>query len=72
MMRGLLSAFSSSRNVRGSSRNVRDRLPFETDEEYTKRLRGIMNGYRKRVHSTVARDKRLARKRRNQLRAKGR
>lgn len=51
-------------------RNERNRLPFETDDEYTKRLRGISNRAHRTTHRTVAQDKRDARKVRNRKRAK--
>ncbi len=53
-------------------RNIRERLPGETDEQYAKRLRGIdsrtkIPGRRR----TVAQDKRDARKARNRKRHTG-
>ncbi len=51
-------------------RNERDRLPGETDEEYTKRLRGINSRAHRTTHRTVAQDKRDAVKARNRKRNK--
>ena len=50
--------------------NPRIRLPFETDEQYEKRMRGINNSYHMTSHRTVAQDKRDARKARNRVRSK--
>lgn len=52
------------------TRNLRDRLTFETDEQYAKRMRGLNNSYHSHKHRTVAMDKRDARKARNQQRHK--
>jgi len=45
--------------------NPYERFSLETDEQYAKRMKGMMSGYRRRPRGSVARDKRAARTRRN-------
>lgn len=52
-------------------RNIRDRLPGESDEQYEKRLRRFgSTSYKNFPPRTVAQDKRDALKARNRKRAK--
>lgn len=70
MSTGFMGSFSHSGSM--FTRNERDRLTGETDEEYKKRLRGISNRAHRTTHRTVAQDKRDAKKARNRRRSKGR
>lgn len=45
--------------------NPYERLDLETDEQYDKRMKGLISNYRRRPSGSVARDKRAARTRSN-------